>query len=1103
MSNHEETDFDTLPELSRSQQARLDSFIDDCELAFEEDSSFTIDQLNIDDQELIPHLRCAINHLRKIDRRLQNSTLIAVPQEIEGFRYRTVMGSGATGVVFRCSQRNGNRDVAVKVMKPEIEFVDQEESFQREVTTAASVAGTGVVAIHQTGTTVWSGKKCFWFSMELLEGGTISSYARRECLSVSQRLQLLRSVCLTLDRLHQVGILHRDLKPSNILTSEDGRPYIVDFGIAKFAFSNASIHDTETGAPSQLGTIAWSAPELLRYGSRVPADVRSEIFSVGLILFDLLAGKHPFAAPSKSAFDVSQQIINEPAPLLSSVLPQASPDLECFVGRLLEADPTDRYASYAEVISEIDCLLSGLPVRARRLSLRERSNRLVRRHRTVILGATLAIAALVFTTLRFYFLSENLAAQQKLLQASNSKLGAQQVVLANRSSQLQDSIRSRDRSLRNSKLLTLSLLVASDPETTRSVLEDENIFPKAHRLLVWQSLWNDAGRNVEILPQVNAPVRKMLLADAINRLLIVSKNYETLLVNLQSKAVQHLKIECYRNSLLIQRPAQDTCLCVNHHSMLSEIDLIDGEIVTVYPITKGMDGHFAVTSNGSLVAGVNHEGSLFVVDLASAEIQKVISKPLQPVTCLWFSDADRLLCALTRDGKIQKWDWQNAGRNDAQIIDLILQGLPKQGVSSASYVGKMNGGEALVIRAKTGAIYQWRPTTYPDHPLRRIPLGSHGEVPRRLTLARPNRLFTLEKSVIEYALSEPYTPRLLPIFKDHAAAFAVSKTGQRMAISHDSGEIAIASVPSTNPIAPEFAPLTPSNDWTTGDPTVLAYLPSKGNVAIGYSGGWVRIETGDSTGQFVDWRVGSGPVTDIQWHPNGQSLAVSIGGATPAICVGNIGDSVKADVVEDPSNHVLIQTQKSVRKVRFSNCGDYLFSAMRDGRVLKLDAKSLKTLAEWEFHTSGCFGLDVIQDYVATGDSNGVICLRNWRSGQVIRSWQAHDRRIADVGFSPNSNLIFSCGHDSMLRSWTLDGELVNTFSGHNQEVTDFAFADNGQTLMSGGRDRSIKFWDAGTGELQRSIVAQISEIKDVLYHEKRALLLSASADGTIRVIVD
>lgn len=1096
-------DFETLPELSNSQQARLDALIDDYELAIAEDASFTIERLVVDDPELIPHLRSAITQLQQVDLRLQSSTVISLPQEIEGFQFKTVMGSGATGVVFKCAQQDGNRDVAVKVMKPDLDIASQQVNFQREITTAACVAGTGVVAIHQTGTTFWSGKECFWFSMELLEGGTICAYARRKRLSIQERLSLARSVCSTLDRLHQAGILHRDLKPSNILTSEDGHPYVVDFGIAKFTNDSVGIHKTETDAPSRRGTIAWSAPELLRYESRTPADVRSEVFSVGLILFDLLAERHPFAANNESAFDVSQRIINEPAPLLSSALPTVSPDLECFVGKLLEADPADRYQSYSEVISEIDCLLTGAPVQARRLSFFERSNRFLVRHKTAILGGTLAVLALVFTTLRFYFLSETLGTQQRLLQASNSQLVEQQDVLANRSNQLQNSILQRDRSLRNSRLLNLSLLVASDPRGTRAVLDDNDMFHPETQLLAWRSLWNDSRWDVETLLKLDSSAAKLLFADDINRLLIVSLNRETFLFNLKQQAIKQLNVECFRRSQLVRRPEHDTCLFLDQHSTLCEVDLIEGEIVGSYPITAGIVGRLTFTSNGSLAAGVNREGKLFVLDLASPEQQRIISDASTPLVCNWFSDSDRLLCALTRDGKILKWDWQVQGGDAIQTIDLVGKGLPQEDVRIARYFSRMNGGEALLIRTEMGKVYTYRPTAFADQPLTRIPLGAHGEIPRRLTLAQPETLFALERSVIEYPLNGSYSPRLFPVFQGQVTAFAMSETGQRVAIGNTSGEIAITSVPSARVTAREFAPLSQSNDMTTGYPTVLANHPLRGNVAIGYSGGWVRIEAGESPGRFVDWQVSNGPVTDIGWHPHGLSLVVSVGGASPVLCLCKLGHTNVAAMVKDQSKRALLPTDKGVRRVRFSPCGDFLLLALRDGRVLKLEAASLKILAEWKFHATGCFGLDVMQDYLITGDSDGMICLRNWKSGELLRSWQGHKRRVADVQFSPDQNLIFSCGYDSTLRSWTLDGELVRTFSGHNQEVTDLAFADDGQTLMSGGRDRSIKFWDAGTGELQRSIVAQTAEIKDLLYHSDRDQLLSASVDGTIRIIVD
>lgn len=1103
VSEHRFGESETLPELTKQQQARLDELVDGYSSAVADDPTVTIEQLAIDDPQLIPHLRATIAQRQSVDFYLQAPTLVSPPQKIEGFQFQTVMGSGATGVVFKCSQQNGNRDVAVKVMKPDLDLANQQASFQREISTAASVAGTGVVAIHQTGTTRWAGKECFWFSMELLEGGTICAYARRNQLSISERLSLARSFCSTLDRLHQAGILHRDLKPSNILTSADGCPHVVDFGIAKFTNAKVDIQNAETEAPFRGGTLGWSAPELLRYDSRTPADVRSELFSVGLILFDLLAERHPFAVAEDSTFDVSQRIINEPAPLLTSVLPNVSPDLECFVSKLLQANPADRYQSYSDVIAEIDCLLAGTPVKARKLSTYERCSRFVSRHRTAILSGTIAVLALVFTSVRFYLLSENLGTQQGLLQTSNRKLVEQQLVLANRSRELQDSILQRDRSLRNSRLLNLSLLVVSDPKTTREVLDDNEVFPSVSRLLAWRSLWRDSLWEIEMLPQLDDSASRILFADDIDRLLVVSKSRETFLVNRQQQTVQKLKAVCFHRSQPVRRPGSNTCLIVDQDLALCEIDLMAGHPIARYPVTIGMTGRFAVSSDGQFAAGVNDDGKCFVLDFASPQRVQVINDSVVPLICIWFSDFDRLVCGLTHDGKIQKWDRQIEGGAAVQTIDLTKEGLPSESQRTATYVGRIQGGEALAIRSNQGEVYVYRPTAFVDKLITRLPLGGHGEIARRLTLAEPDALFVLERSVIEYPLKGSSSPRLFPVFENEATAFALSDNGRKVAIGNSSGELAITSVPSMDVGFREFAALSSSEHGATGIPNVVVNHPLHNNVAIGYSGGWVRTAGVKDPNTFANWYIATGPVTDVSWHPTKQVIAVSVGGDSPVLCLCKVDQSDTNAAGTDSLDKLLISTEKRIRKVQFSECGDFLLAALRDGRVLKLDAATLKTVAEWKFHQAGCFGLDVLKDAVVSADSDGVICLRNWKSGELLSSWQAHDKRIADVQFAPNGDLVFSCSYDSTLKSWTQDGRLVQTFSGHNQEVTDFAFADHGQTLLSGGRDRSVKFWDTATGELQRSIVAQSAEIRDILYRESQDQLLSASADGSVRSIVD
>jgi serine/threonine protein kinase/WD40 repeat protein len=332
------------------------------------------------------------------------------------YRLDRVIGEGGCGVVFQAEQIEPvRREVALKLLKPGMDSEAILARFGLERQALAMMDHPNIARVLDAGATE-AGYP--YFVMELVRGRRITEHCDHERLTVAERVELFMQVCRAVEHAHQKGIIHRDLKPSNILVAETGGkavPKVIDFGVAKLIQGTSGASDLTMMGGGLIGTPAYMSPEQLGHGDGV-VDTRSDVYSLGVLLFEMLCGSTPFSADGRVA-SVRQGLDGSSGGVLAErpssrlaglekgllverarergvdgagLVRLVRGDLDCIVLKALEPERDRRYATAGELVEDLGRHLSNETIRARPASALDQGRRWVRRHRVAFSATVLA-----------------------------------------------------------------------------------------------------------------------------------------------------------------------------------------------------------------------------------------------------------------------------------------------------------------------------------------------------------------------------------------------------------------------------------------------------------------------------------------------------------------------------------------------------------------------------------------------------------------------------------------------------------------------------------------------------------------------------------------
>ncbi|HEY0458740.1 MAG TPA: serine/threonine-protein kinase [Pyrinomonadaceae bacterium] len=335
-----------------------------------------------------------------------------IPTAIGDYKILREIGRGGMGAVYEAVRENRNfrQRVALKVIKRGMDSDAVVSRFRHEQKILASLEHPFIARFLDGGMT---DEGLPFYAMEFVTGESIDDYCAAKNLSLDEKLGLFREVCAALQYAHQNLVIHRDLKPKNILVTTDGTPKLLDFGIGKILTPES---EEAPGTATQLGmmTPAYASPEQIR-GQRI--GTASDIYSLGVILYELLTGQKPYKFNSKSQFEIEKAVLETEPPkpsaitnnnsrITNSKTTEANPkskiqnpkslrgDLDTIILKALRKEIAERYVSVGQFSEDIRRYLEGVPIFARPHTFSYRAAKFIKRHRAPVLAAALVFLAL-------------------------------------------------------------------------------------------------------------------------------------------------------------------------------------------------------------------------------------------------------------------------------------------------------------------------------------------------------------------------------------------------------------------------------------------------------------------------------------------------------------------------------------------------------------------------------------------------------------------------------------------------------------------------------------------------------------------------------------
>ncbi len=986
-----------------------------------------------------------------------------IPDAVGTYLIVGVLGVGGMATVYEAIQEQPKRRVALKVLNHAMADADAYLRFRFETETLARLHHPGIAQVYEAGAAqLGQPSPAPFFAMELIpDAVTITQFAEQHRLSLRERLSMLASVCDAVHYGHQHGVIHRDLKPANILVDGEGRAKVIDFGVARTTEAGAESITANSDARRIVGTLNYMSPE--QCGAPADIDIRADIYSLGVMLYELACGRLPHDLNSSPIPAAIHSIIHDPPRRPEFLGGKHDADLEAIILKCLDKRPERRYESAAALATDLRRWLEHMPIEARPPGLVDQLRMFARRNPALVAAVltvitSIALLAAISTGFAFRLGTEVRARREAQEQITSERdlarwqaytaqiAGALSAMKTGEFEQLRARLAASATHERHWEWGFLSRL--ADRSESAIVAHDDMIMDFASDA-AWTRLatacrdgstrlWNAADQSLIATHAGEEGVQVQTVVFSRTGRQIITGDARGTVRLLNGNDLREIEVIA-KMSAGVRR-----VVALNDGRIAAATGNGDARIWTLEPRTEtrfpddqpgGIRG-IDLSPDGSLLATYNDVGHVWV---RRAEDLAVVSRFEFPGTVRqvrFTNDATRMAAA-GANSRMLLWRLSDGA--------LIHEFEATQGVNTIRSLAISNDGSLIVA----GLIHRGIVICSTEDGGVVGEFGGHTDGVAGLAFSPDDAVLasvSWDRTLRTWRTAEAAAPSgttTLHGHTDHVMGVVFSPDGAVLASTSRDGAVRVWDPDLGVPIA-RIAP-------GGGQSRALAYSPDGRWIASAWNDRSVRVLDA-MTGVVTTRLEGLGTsVASVAFDPAGGRIAA--GGENGAIGVWAL------DSKDGPT--VLKGHTARVNSLRFSPDGALVASASRDGTVRLWDAAS----------------------------------------GTEVSRLLGHASDVFAVLFHPDGRRLYSGSRDQTIRVWDVDsGEPVATLAGHGQYVTCLTMNADATRLVAGSWFGEILLFDVATRDLIASFRAHESAIRGVAFSPDGRWIASASYDGTVRL---